>query len=149
MNVATVKRYAPDLIGLQELRAESLATYREKLPGYAYILGPGAGNGSRWHQYWTADVRYIEDHKLGGGTVYVISILNNYSRAILASSVSHAEDQSAFLRVLHRAVKSTAPRRASSPTAAGSSARGGRSQSTRLWASARRRSRGAGRGNRT
>jgi endonuclease/exonuclease/phosphatase family metal-dependent hydrolase len=44
LNVATIKRYAPDLIGLQELRAESLATYREKLPEYARILGPGAGN---------------------------------------------------------------------------------------------------------
>jgi endonuclease/exonuclease/phosphatase family metal-dependent hydrolase len=44
LNVATIKRYAPDLIGVQELRAESLATYREKLPEYAYILGPGAGN---------------------------------------------------------------------------------------------------------
>jgi endonuclease/exonuclease/phosphatase family metal-dependent hydrolase len=44
LNVATIKRYAPDLIGLQELQAESLATYREKLPEYAHILGPGAGN---------------------------------------------------------------------------------------------------------
>ena len=44
LNVATIKRYAPDLIGLQELQGESLATYREKLPEYAYILGPGAGN---------------------------------------------------------------------------------------------------------
>jgi endonuclease/exonuclease/phosphatase family metal-dependent hydrolase len=44
LNVATMKRYAPDLIGLQELQAESLATYREKLPEYAHILGPGAGN---------------------------------------------------------------------------------------------------------
>jgi len=44
LNVATIKRYAPDLIGLQELRAESLATYREKLPEYAPILGPAAGN---------------------------------------------------------------------------------------------------------
>jgi endonuclease/exonuclease/phosphatase family metal-dependent hydrolase len=44
LNVATIKRYAPDLIGLQELQAESLATYKEKLPEYAHILGPGAGN---------------------------------------------------------------------------------------------------------
>jgi endonuclease/exonuclease/phosphatase family metal-dependent hydrolase len=44
LNVATIKRYAPDLIGLQELRPESLGTYREKLSGYAHILGPRAGN---------------------------------------------------------------------------------------------------------
>lgn len=60
---------------------------------------------ARRHQYWTADVRYIDDHKLGGGTVYVISVLDNYSRAVLASSVSRSQDQSAFLRVLHRAVE--------------------------------------------
>jgi endonuclease/exonuclease/phosphatase family metal-dependent hydrolase len=50
LNVATIKRYAPDLIGLQELRAESLATYREELPEYAHILGPGAGN-KRPHEF--------------------------------------------------------------------------------------------------
>jgi endonuclease/exonuclease/phosphatase family metal-dependent hydrolase len=43
LNVATIKRYAPDLVGFQELQDESLATYREKLPEYAHILGPGAG----------------------------------------------------------------------------------------------------------
>ena len=43
LNVATIERYAPDLIGLQELRAESLVTYREELPEYACILGPPAG----------------------------------------------------------------------------------------------------------
>ncbi len=50
LNVATIKRYAPDLIGLQELQAESLATYREELPEYARILGPGAGN-KRPHEF--------------------------------------------------------------------------------------------------
>lgn len=60
---------------------------------------------TRRHQYWTADVRYIENHRLGGGTVYVISVLDNYSRAVLASSVSRTQDQAAFLRVLHRAVE--------------------------------------------
>ena len=44
LNVTTIKRYAPALIGVQELQEESLATYREKLSEYAYILGPGAGN---------------------------------------------------------------------------------------------------------
>ena len=60
---------------------------------------------TRRHQYWTADVRYIDEHRLGGGTVYVVSILDNYSRAIVASSVSRTQDLSAFLRVLHRAVE--------------------------------------------
>ena len=37
------------------------------------------------HQYWTVDLRYLDMHTLGGGMIYVISILENYSRVILAS----------------------------------------------------------------
>lgn len=43
LNVATIRRRAPDVIGVQELRAESLATYRAQLPEYACVIGPGAG----------------------------------------------------------------------------------------------------------
>ena len=40
------------------------------------------------HQIWTADVRYIKKHQLPvAGYLYVISILENYSRKILASAV--------------------------------------------------------------
>lgn len=60
---------------------------------------------ARRHQYWTADVRYIDDHRLGEDTIYVISILENHSRAVLASSLSRSQDLGAFLRVLHRAVE--------------------------------------------
>ncbi|MBA2713183.1 MAG: helix-turn-helix domain-containing protein [Rubrobacteraceae bacterium] len=35
---------------------------------------------SRRHQFWTADVRYVDDHRLGG-RAYVVSILDNHSRA--------------------------------------------------------------------
>lgn len=58
---------------------------------------------SRRHEYWTADVRYIY-HRLGGN-VYAISILENHSRAILASSVSRTQDSGAFLSVLYRAIE--------------------------------------------
>jgi len=73
---------------------------------------PKAGRGekkqmpfasSRRHQYWTADVRYL-DHRLGGN-VYVISILENHSRAILASSVSRNQDLASFLPVFYSAVE--------------------------------------------
>ncbi|CAA9438637.1 MAG: hypothetical protein AVDCRST_MAG22-3880 [uncultured Rubrobacteraceae bacterium] len=43
LNVETVKRYAPDLIGLQELHAPNLEVYKEELPGYARIMGPAYG----------------------------------------------------------------------------------------------------------
>ena len=43
----------------------------------------------RRHQYWSVDIRYIEDHALGTGKpAYAISILENFSRALLASAIS-------------------------------------------------------------
>jgi putative transposase len=56
------------------------------------------------HQYWTVDIRYV-DHQLGGGNVYCISILENYSRAILASALSRTQDLTAYLIVLFAAIK--------------------------------------------
>jgi putative transposase len=49
---------------------------------------------ARRHQYWTVDVRYLKGHKLGG-KAYVISVLDNHSRAILASAVTLAQDTNA------------------------------------------------------
>jgi transposase len=57
----------------------------------------------RRHQYWTADIRYL-DHGLGDFKVYSITILDNYSRAILASGLSRTQDLSAFLLILYMAV---------------------------------------------
>src|ERR1700761_5284010 len=37
-NVATVREHAPDLLGVQELQPEALATYREQLPEYGLVL---------------------------------------------------------------------------------------------------------------
>lgn len=56
------------------------------------------------HQYWTVDLRYL-DHRLGDGNVYCISIVENYSRAILASGISRTQDLTAFLVVLFAAVR--------------------------------------------
>jgi len=60
------------------------------------------------HEVWTADVRYA-DHNLPPaeleGNAYVISVLENYSGAILASAVSRNQDTTAFLRVLYAAVE--------------------------------------------
>jgi transposase len=60
----------------------------------------------RRHQFWSVDVRYIEDHRLGTGKpVYVISILENFSRAFLASVISPRQDLTAYLIVLRAAVE--------------------------------------------
>jgi endonuclease/exonuclease/phosphatase family metal-dependent hydrolase len=44
LNVRTIKRYAPDLIGFQEVQDGNLRTYREQMREYEYMLGPRAGN---------------------------------------------------------------------------------------------------------
>jgi len=59
---------------------------------------------SRRHQFWTADVRYVDDHKLGG-RAYVVTILENHSRAILASAVTRTQDLASYLSVLYAAVE--------------------------------------------
>ncbi len=57
------------------------------------------------HQYWSVDVRYIEKHQISDheGPVYLISILENYSRAVLASKVSPTQNQWDYLEVLFAA----------------------------------------------
>jgi transposase InsO family protein len=58
------------------------------------------------HEYWSVDVRYIEKHQLADPKpVYVISVLDNYSRALLASVVSPRQDLTAYLLVLHAALR--------------------------------------------
>jgi transposase InsO family protein len=60
---------------------------------------------SRRHEYWSADVRYV-DHRLPShDNVYVISILENHPRAILASAITRSQDTSALLSVLYEAVE--------------------------------------------
>lgn len=56
------------------------------------------------HQYWTVDIRYL-DHQLGGGNVYCISIIDNFSRAIMASALSRNQATPAFLSVLFAAIE--------------------------------------------
>jgi putative transposase len=61
------------------------------------------------HRYWTVDVRYITDHRLPPeeveSYVYVISMLDNASRCVLASSISTRQNESAYLSVLYTAVE--------------------------------------------
>ena len=83
---------------------------KPKSGGGAKKLMPFAA--SRHHEYWTADVRYLdmlEESLLAEGMVYAITILENYSRAVLASSVSRRQDLNAFLAVLYRAVQQYGP----------------------------------------
>src|SRR5438105_1482436 len=44
LNVATILKHAPDLIGFQEVHEVNLATYRAGLPGYAHVVGNKYGD---------------------------------------------------------------------------------------------------------
>lgn len=59
------------------------------------------------HEIWSVDVRYIEKHRIPGitGPFYVISILENFSRAILASDIFQRQDLTAYLMVLYAAIQ--------------------------------------------
>jgi putative transposase len=58
----------------------------------------------RRHQFWTVDIRYL-DHGVDDDAVYCISILETYSRAILASGISRKQDLTAYLIVLYAAIQ--------------------------------------------
>lgn len=62
---------------------------------------------SRRHEFWSVDLRYIEHHEIAGvtGPFYVISILENFSRAILASDIFQTQDLTAYLIVLYAAIR--------------------------------------------
>ena len=65
----------------------------------------------RRHEIWSVDIRYIV-HRLpedelppGADKVYAISILENHSRAILASAITTVQDTTAYLSVLYTAIE--------------------------------------------
>jgi putative transposase len=58
----------------------------------------------RRHEFWSVDIRYIDNDHLTG-RAYSITILENYSRAILASALSPRQDLTAFLIVLYAAIR--------------------------------------------
>ncbi len=47
LNVVTIKRHAPTLIGFQECRRDNRRAYGKGLPRYADLLGPKYGNAVR------------------------------------------------------------------------------------------------------
>jgi len=61
LNVDTIRKANPDLIGFQEFQQGNLETYNERLPEYAYELGPlvarenDSGSGYHCAIYWRAD----------------------------------------------------------------------------------------------
>jgi len=61
---------------------------------------------SRRHEFWSADVRYIEEHLLPDPKpVYVITIFENFSRMVLSSAISPTQNQWDYLAVLVDAIR--------------------------------------------
>ena len=85
--------------------------YGYEKPGFA--SGSGATRAimpfaaSARHEVWSADVRHLDivDESLVGSKAYAVTVMDNYSRAILSSAVTRRQDLSAFLSVLYRAVE--------------------------------------------
>ena len=88
----------------------------------------------RRHQYWSADIRYVDDWRVGG-RAYVVSVLDNHSRAILSSAVTRTQDLASYLSVLYAAVERYGSPEALVTDGGGSSGRGRPRRSTRPWAS--------------
>jgi transposase InsO family protein len=81
---------------------------------YGYEKPEGGGTprampfaASERHEVWSADVRHLDmvDDSLVGGKAYSVTVMDNYSRAILASAVTRRQDLPAFLSVFYRAAE--------------------------------------------
>ena len=59
------------------------------------------------HEIWSADVRHLDmvDESLMSSKAYAVTVMDNYSRAILSSAVTRRQDLSAFFSVLYQAVE--------------------------------------------
>ena len=79
--------------------------YHLQVPRTAHPKAEMPFKAERRQQLWSVDIRYLDMHRLGGGMIYCISILENFSRAILASAISRKQDTEAFFAVLYDAVR--------------------------------------------
>jgi putative transposase len=59
------------------------------------------------HERWCLDIRYIEKHRISEikGSFYVITVMDAFSRAILASDIFQSQDLSCVLIVLYAAIE--------------------------------------------
>lgn len=84
------------LYGLPDEKTDEAPKKRKEMPYKARFR----------HEWWSVDIRYVEKHSIEGveGYIYQISILENYSRAILASKLSKTQTQWDYLEVLFEAL---------------------------------------------
>ena len=60
LNLRTIEQAAPDLLGLQEVQRENLATYRAHLRGYAHVVGNNYGDTppTEWTSIFWREARF-------------------------------------------------------------------------------------------
>jgi len=89
LNVETVRRQAPDVIGFQELQSGNLDTYEEKLPQYRRVLGHRAGNKAPY-EFNAIFFDPMRLEVLGSGGFWLSKTPDRYSSSWLARSVRTA-----------------------------------------------------------
>jgi endonuclease/exonuclease/phosphatase family metal-dependent hydrolase len=105
LNVAVIERWAPDLIGFQELQRGNLETYRERLPQYAHVLGPRSGNRPPYDfNTISFDARRLE--LLGSGGFWISETPERYSaswgtRVVRSANWAHFRFSETDLCFLH------------------------------------------------
>jgi len=99
-------RISPRTCGLIMAKNKTLyAELRPPDPPPAADPKPMPFAAIRPHQFWSIDIRYLDMHQLGGGNIYCLTILDNYSRAVIASCVSRSQDLTMYLLVLFAAIR--------------------------------------------
>ena len=98
-------RLSPTTCGL--IMAQNRKLYPELRPPTptAHDPQPMPFAATRPHQFWSVDLRYLDMHTLGGGNIYCLTILDNYSRSVLISVVTRSQDLTIYLFVLFAAIR--------------------------------------------
>jgi endonuclease/exonuclease/phosphatase family metal-dependent hydrolase len=89
LNVETIKRQAPDLIGFQELQSGNLDTYKKKLPEYGCLLGLRAGNNAP-HEFNTIFFDPARLEVLASGGFWLSTTPDRYSSGWRTRSIRSA-----------------------------------------------------------
>jgi endonuclease/exonuclease/phosphatase family metal-dependent hydrolase len=86
LNVETIKKASPDVIGFQELHPGNLATYLETLPEYHFVLGPPSDEETV-HDYnaifWKGEHYEFRD----GGGFYLSETPDHWSKSWNSSCI--------------------------------------------------------------
>ena len=102
ISLNTVSKYRKEL-GIKAITAVkpiSTTVSDDKHPKYPYLLN--GVNIDKPNKVWSTDITYI---KINGGTVYLVAVIDWYSKAVLSWSISNTMDTNFVMDVLNDALK--------------------------------------------